>query len=1117
MENREREGAWDDGALPAGEPAAKSLARPRIGSFPTAAHQKRQGGCLGLRDARRSGDGTGIYDNPAPVTDYASYSAARRALGDELARYDLERLKRDRKITRLESEHKQARDALVALQIRAQHAARGARGTTQRTPRFDRARVEQAISTVNRRPGYNEGFLKKLEIKADAREAASYLQSILHHFDPDVQRLDATDEAKRNEIVEAGAAAEAAVKNAAATVQGEVQAFVQAIGASAQPFDHESWTETDWDDGEGIIRLADAYHWIGDQKYVVPYLARIPGHNFFASQNHFAESRKDLVNGLLLRAVRALPPGRVRLLLVDPTSLGNVFAPLLSLGEHSEAIISTKVWTTEADIRQRLEEESERVGLIIQKYLTDEYETLDEYNRAAGEVAEESVVIAINDFPLGLDQRSIEIVKSLSEVGPRCGVSLVVLQAQSIPNELWSVCNAIAKTGHKASHWTVADSFRNWNSYAGRYDHYRPGLDDSLLEKVGSFLDLFHFEEGALTWRPDAYSWVGGDGSAWHAEPPAKWRPELAEGVLESASRRFAEGARVEVRLEQVWQLFAENQRRTAPVKISDANSLWRESSLDQLVVPVGRHGSRGVSTFKFDSQLQSSALLVGRPGSGKSNLLHVIICTLASMYSPEELELYLLDFKEAVEFAGYASGALPHAKAIALESDREFGLAVLRHLGEEIERRGRLFRDGGGEQTNIVTYRSNGGRKLARILLLVDEFHRLFDREDALSNEAAKYLDDIVRLGRGFGIHCLLASQTLLGMSGLGRHTLNQIAIRAALQCSDEDSRIVFSEDNPAAALLTRPGEAVKNTSGGRLANNEPFQVPLLAESDRRQLIGALELHARHTGHRALTRVYRRDVQARWEKPKPAASGEPVSLRFGDAVAIDPVMRYELTREGGKNVLVVGRNEILAGEMVAASLTDVRVRHGDSVEVTVIDLMAVDGPVAVAAEATKATIVRRRDYPRTIIDVARTVEATEPTRNQSTPTRVIVLNGLGKARDLDPEDYTDEGQALVSAMATVVRDGPELGIHTIVWADSVATIDRRLGRLEREFGARVVFRVGSDDSMRLCDADLASGLREREAVLVDVDRGTSVKFQPFAAPDFNAELDQADEVESLA
>jgi hypothetical protein len=126
------------------------------------------------------------------------------------------------------------------------------------------------------------------------------------------------------------------------------------------------------------------------------------------------------------------------------------------------------------------------------------------------------------------------------------------------------------------------------------------------------------------------------------------------------------------------------------------------------------------------------------------------------------------------------------------------------------------------------------------------------------------------------------------------------------------------------------------------------------------------------------------------------------------------------------------------------------------------------------------------------------------------------VLNGLGKARDLDPEDFGEESQQLLAATTTILRDGPEVGVHTVVWADSMATVDRRLGRQEREFGARVAFRMGAEDSMRLCDSDSAAELQEKEAVLVDIDRGTSLKFQPFAAPTLD-ELARADGVESHA
>ena len=142
----------------------------------------------------------------------------------------------------------------------------------------------------------------------------------------------------------------------------------------------------------------------------------------------------------------------------------------------------------------------------MQKYLTNKYETLEEYNLAAGEVAEESVVIAMNNYPCGLDKRSIEIVKSLAEVGPRCGVSFVICQAdtEKFDSELYPVCKEIADTAHRLGAWKVKDFFRTWDNYRGGYNHYHPSqVDDGLPRRVGSFLDLFEYADGTLSWREE--------------------------------------------------------------------------------------------------------------------------------------------------------------------------------------------------------------------------------------------------------------------------------------------------------------------------------------------------------------------------------------------------------------------------------------------------------------------------------------------------------------------------------------------------------------------------------------------------------------------------------------
>ena len=55
----------------------------------------------------------------------------------------------------------------------------------------------------------------------------------------------------------------------------------------------------------------------------------------------------------------------------------------------------------------------------------------------------------------------------------------------------------------------------------------------------------------------------------------------------------------------------------------------------------------------------------------------------MALNYSPEEAEMYLIDFKQGVEFRAYSANGLPHARVIAIESEREFGLSVLQAQNE--------------------------------------------------------------------------------------------------------------------------------------------------------------------------------------------------------------------------------------------------------------------------------------------------------------------------------------------------------------------------------------------------------------------------------------------------
>src|SRR5204862_1815323 len=136
-----------------------------------------------------------------------------------------------------------------------------------------------------------------------------------------------------------------------------------------------------------------------------------------------------------------------------------------------------------------------------------------------------------------------------------------------------------------------------------------------------------------------------------------------------------------------------------------------------------------------------------------------------------------------------------PHARAIAVESDREFGLSVLQRLDAELTRRGEMFRKLGVQ--DLPAYREASKQSLPRTLLIIDEFQEFFSEDDKLAQEAGLLLDRLVRQGRAFGIHVLLGSQTIGGTSGLARSTIGQMAVRVALQTSEADSQLILGDNN--------------------------------------------------------------------------------------------------------------------------------------------------------------------------------------------------------------------------------------------------------------------------------------------------------------------------------
>ena len=114
----------------------------------------------------------------------------------------------------------------------------------------------------------------------------------------------------------------------------------------------------------------------------------------------------------------------------------------------------------------------------------------------------------------------------------------------------------------------------------------------------------------------------------------------------------------------------------------------------------------------------------------------------------------------------------------------------------------------------------------------------------------------------------------------------------------------------------------------------------------------------------------------------------------------------------------------------------------------------------------------------------------------------MLVLAGVDRARDLDPEAHAADEPDPVRVVEAVLRDGPDVGVHTVVWSSSLEAVERRLGRAAlREFALRVVTSLDEDDSLALIDSAAAASLRPNQALLHDEDWGRLVRFRPYLPP----------------
>jgi hypothetical protein len=444
----------------------------------------------------------------------------------------------------------------------------------------------------------------------------------------------------------------------------------------------------------------------------------------------------------------------------------------------------------------------------------------------------------------------------------------------------------------------------------------------------------------------------------------------------------------------------------------------------------------------------------------------------------------------------------------VAIESDREFGLSVLQSLGEELKRRGDLLRSSDGQHSGLSALRRATGEVIPRVLLVFDEFHVLFARNDKVGLAAAALLETLVRQGRGFGIHVLLGSQSLSGLDALGSHVPQLLPIRILLPATETDARRVLGEGNDAGQFLTRNGEGILNPSGGAVEANQRFRGAWQDEEERRQLVARMRQRADETGFTRRPVVFEGNAAVAIESLAPSVfrssltvgGRAPVRLRVGSPMTISGVADLELAREPGANVLVVARDVQLSQLTVAVASAAMSPATIDVVDFTTID-DGVEDALAPLLESGRIRVHRRRGFATVLSELRASVRERVSADDTSAPPRLLFLHGVHRSRDLDVNGLDGDAE-LVDALEEVVRDGPEVGVHTWVWCETASGLGRRLpGSVVREFAWRIAGKQSPDDSLQLLGSEEAAQLRDRQVLLANDDRGITRRCTVFTVP----------------
>lgn len=597
--------------------------------------------------------------------------------------------------------------------------------------------------------------------------------------------------------------------------------------------------------------------------------------NFCFDGRGNTDSSKDAIKSVMYSMLKNQPASRQMFYLSDPEGRSRGFDIYLDFLKLYPDVFGGKVLTTRDIIRDCVRSLSSYVDEIGQTKLVG-YRDIFEYNQDVPDKQAGLKCLCLLNFPKYFDEEMLDALYNIVRNGKSYGVQVLIdFDERSMPERIGeNQLSLISKIMTECL--TLESMFGKW--------HFSNGVT-LLLEKCPSIIQLRNF--------------------------------------CNEFTKQYKEVKNTSLPL----------------IKIVSKDSWFEGDSSGRLAIPIGKNEDGVVQNLVFGEGTSHHAMVIGSLGSGKSTLLHTIIMSTITSFSPDEVNLYLMDFKSGTEFKVYAEKNIPHIKLLALDAMQEFGQSILDNLWAEMNARSELFNSLIKEGLNVKDindYRKLTGKKMPRILVVADEFQMLFSEEHnrKIANYCGGKLADFISLSRVYGIHFILATQTMSRlMSGFSirKSTINEMYVRIGLKCTESECNSLFGDRNGRTAFAkmgTEKGSAVYTEDyvqgspiGFKVAYCNPeMQESILSEiEDRYSLMECRERTKVFVGDSVPSIM---DCTEFIENSQDIKKVQPIYL--GEPIRIASSVRINLNRMKRSNLLIVGTNQEMMDQLVALYMLNV-------------------------------------------------------------------------------------------------------------------------------------------------------------------------------------------------